>query len=295
MAPSVSEPAAAAEAHSRTRLPQELVDLIIDFVCDDKKTLHACTVTARYWLPSSRLHLFANVQVSEQRFTDFLAFAQTCTCGPQYIVDLKFNGHQPQQQMDNRSAITPAYLHTLLACLPRLEYLLLFMTRFRDSEENELSPPTSLSERPVSSMSTLKSLKIYYSGAHDDRFIHLAHVLSTFRSIDRLHLRFQSFCSNHGPDAVERELSGTPIGDIMSLPVVQALVVDDNAFRTNLYLLVAAKSRSFDTLRTLEVQSRRLWDHRALGLVLRRAGMQLEHLSLQISGLSEPDGTCRRC
>lgn len=41
-------------------LPQELVDVIIDFNHNDQKTLACCSLVCRGWIPSSRRHLFSS-------------------------------------------------------------------------------------------------------------------------------------------------------------------------------------------------------------------------------------------
>ncbi|EAU90929.1 hypothetical protein CC1G_02316 [Coprinopsis cinerea okayama7 len=43
------------------RLPQELVDHVIDHLYNDYETLRACSRVAQAWLPTSRYHLFAKV------------------------------------------------------------------------------------------------------------------------------------------------------------------------------------------------------------------------------------------
>lgn len=45
------------------RLPYEIFDIVVDFLHNDKKTLHVCCLVCRQWLPSSRLHLFRSVFV----------------------------------------------------------------------------------------------------------------------------------------------------------------------------------------------------------------------------------------
>jgi hypothetical protein len=41
--------------------PQELVEMIIDYLHDDKRALGTCGLVCRFWLPSSRFHLFSNI------------------------------------------------------------------------------------------------------------------------------------------------------------------------------------------------------------------------------------------
>ncbi|KIY68471.1 hypothetical protein CYLTODRAFT_351306 [Cylindrobasidium torrendii FP15055 ss-10] len=46
-----------------SRLPQELVDHIIDHLYDDLPTLRTCAAVCSQWLPPSRVHLFSKVQL----------------------------------------------------------------------------------------------------------------------------------------------------------------------------------------------------------------------------------------
>ena len=61
------------------KIPPEIVDQIIDYVHDDVKTLAACSLIARDWVPSTRLHLFAKLSLLSvhevARFTEFDSFA----------------------------------------------------------------------------------------------------------------------------------------------------------------------------------------------------------------------------
>ncbi|KAH8102423.1 hypothetical protein BXZ70DRAFT_781410 [Cristinia sonorae] len=41
--------------------PQEITDYVLDFLHDNPKALRACAKTCRSWLPTSYLHLFANI------------------------------------------------------------------------------------------------------------------------------------------------------------------------------------------------------------------------------------------
>ncbi|KAF9480974.1 hypothetical protein BDN70DRAFT_578100 [Pholiota conissans] len=49
---------------TRSRLPTEVVDIIIDFLHNDKRSLAACSLVARNWLPSSRYHLIPSISTS---------------------------------------------------------------------------------------------------------------------------------------------------------------------------------------------------------------------------------------
>ncbi|KAF9645875.1 hypothetical protein BDM02DRAFT_3100732, partial [Thelephora ganbajun] len=60
-------------------IPPEIVDRIIDYAHDDHKTLIACSLVARDWVPCTRLHLFARLSLLSPhevaRFTGLDAFA----------------------------------------------------------------------------------------------------------------------------------------------------------------------------------------------------------------------------
>lgn len=47
---------------SRIRLPQELLDHIIDFLCDSYPTLNICCLVSKQWIPRTRKHLFAEIE-----------------------------------------------------------------------------------------------------------------------------------------------------------------------------------------------------------------------------------------
>ncbi|KAJ6541040.1 hypothetical protein DFH09DRAFT_915325, partial [Mycena vulgaris] len=46
------------------RLPIELVECIIDAACSHAPTLAACSLVCKHWLPRSRHHLFASLDLS---------------------------------------------------------------------------------------------------------------------------------------------------------------------------------------------------------------------------------------
>lgn len=50
----------------------ELVDIIIDYLHDDRRSLASCALVAHQWVPSSRHHLFASVTLPSTRWLRFL-------------------------------------------------------------------------------------------------------------------------------------------------------------------------------------------------------------------------------
>lgn len=59
------------------RLPPELVDIIIDHLHNDKRSLAACSLVCKEWRSSARYHLFANITLkpTEAKDPDFLTSA----------------------------------------------------------------------------------------------------------------------------------------------------------------------------------------------------------------------------
>ncbi|KAG5638216.1 hypothetical protein H0H81_001217 [Sphagnurus paluster] len=57
------------------RLPQELVDHIIDHLYDDTLTLNSCSLVCHAWLPTSRLHLFSKISL---KVTPAVAPSELC-------------------------------------------------------------------------------------------------------------------------------------------------------------------------------------------------------------------------
>ncbi|KAL6300225.1 hypothetical protein BKA93DRAFT_867912 [Sparassis latifolia] len=48
------------------RLPQELIDQVIDHLWDDRASLEACSTSCHAWLSSSRTHLFHTIELSTE-------------------------------------------------------------------------------------------------------------------------------------------------------------------------------------------------------------------------------------
>jgi hypothetical protein len=306
-------------------LPQELVDHILSFLSSSRESLRNCTLVHRTWIPTSRLHLFRIIQVAEPRFHELLSFARGTSFGPQYIRDLTLNGQLLQQRHGDspnggRIPVTPAYLRELLAYLPRLDSLFLFMVLLTDeASQDECSPPSLCIAPAVSSSATLRtatlqSLKMYYCGEGSDTFIQFALPLTLFSHIGHLYLRSQKFATGRGSETLGVEEMEAISALARIFPTVGSLKIIDDAFRTEILLRIvgmtlAARKHSssnagallkaedggssvrIDGLHTLEVDSKHHWDHSVLGSLLEQAGPQLKTLSLQLSGLREPPGT----
>ncbi|OCH96235.1 hypothetical protein OBBRIDRAFT_718887, partial [Obba rivulosa] len=57
-------------------LPPDIVDNTIAFLYDDPSSLKACSLTCRAWLPTTRIHLFSFVDLSDNKFSRFQRILQ---------------------------------------------------------------------------------------------------------------------------------------------------------------------------------------------------------------------------
>lgn len=61
-----------------TRLPQEMIDYIIDFLHDDARSLASCSEVARAFVESSRFHLFGTFHIKEDRVLQGILEMSSC-------------------------------------------------------------------------------------------------------------------------------------------------------------------------------------------------------------------------
>ncbi|KAK0471282.1 hypothetical protein IW261DRAFT_1572159 [Armillaria novae-zelandiae] len=76
-----------------TTLPQELVEVIVDFLKDDKQTLRSCLLSARCFVERVRIHLFHDVTISSpQCLTVLFALFESSPSLPAMIRKVDFIG-----------------------------------------------------------------------------------------------------------------------------------------------------------------------------------------------------------
>jgi len=77
-------------------LPPGIIDIVVDYLFEDKKSLGACALVCHQWLPSARYHLFSYIQIHnltpdgetcQRWFKDFAQFLKMSTINP-YIQNL---------------------------------------------------------------------------------------------------------------------------------------------------------------------------------------------------------------
>ncbi len=74
-------------------LPQELVEVIVDLLKDDKRSLRSCLLSARCFVERARIHLFRDVTISSpQRLTVLFALFELSPSLPAMIRTVNFIG-----------------------------------------------------------------------------------------------------------------------------------------------------------------------------------------------------------
>ena len=78
-------------------IPQELSDLILDFLHDDVAALCSAGLVCRSWLPASRFHLFSDIKLQMDNVHHRLeVICAECSTIPPYILSLKIEGDECQ-------------------------------------------------------------------------------------------------------------------------------------------------------------------------------------------------------
>ena len=90
-----SKPATSRSSRNSIRLPQDLIDVLIDKSCHDKALLKTCSLVAKSWLHTSRIHLFRSVSINDATaFLAFLRFLRRPQSITPYIQSLFIEGNE---------------------------------------------------------------------------------------------------------------------------------------------------------------------------------------------------------
>ncbi|EPT03910.1 hypothetical protein FOMPIDRAFT_1115026 [Fomitopsis schrenkii] len=103
-------------------VPPEICDYVIDHLYNDRKSLKACSLTCRDWVPTSRYHLHCEVYLHNPGlFTAFRRLLQFSPLLGSYIRALRIGNLEKVGRAD--LAQIRESLPAILEYLPRLEYL----------------------------------------------------------------------------------------------------------------------------------------------------------------------------
>ncbi|KAI0739389.1 hypothetical protein C8Q80DRAFT_1198411 [Daedaleopsis nitida] len=154
--------------------PNEITDVIIDYLHDDKASLLACALVCRAWLSSSRYHLFRTFKIGERRAgvvnRTGLNFLATTPDIASRVRALELTRHH----------LNLSDLDTIFGALPNMRSL--WLSDLGISIDHD--PHTTTAPR----FHPLEELKIYSCNVVEYKYNLLFHFLGLFQSITRLEL-----------------------------------------------------------------------------------------------------------
>ena len=174
-------------------VPPELVDRVIDYLHDDAKTLIACSLTAREWVPSTRLHLFKRLDLLSThqvaKFTELDGFAPDLLY---YCRELSVGANDRLEDPCpwNTNETPPIVISDRIERLTSLRTL--HFRGFPSGVKGITAPFLGISEKITAITITNSSLK----SCHD-----LWKILRLFPNLERVHASDLGYSSN-GPGEV---------------------------------------------------------------------------------------------
>jgi len=170
-------------------LPQELLDLIIDFAAPDIASLHNLCLASTSCLDRSRRHLFKSVFVvstkNDSEFDRSLNFIAGRPDLRRHVRSLALRGTS-QSLLGDRPIVTAHFLHTVLPQLENLTFLQLQYTRLESKE-----PEGSVCQQ----LPSLIHLALENVGSHADDPCNIPAFLGPFQHIHTL--RLSSVITDH--------------------------------------------------------------------------------------------------
>jgi len=156
-----------------TRLPLELTDHMIGFL--DRKTLKACSLVCKNWLPSSRYHLFGHLCLKHSTLRSFL------------------------ELLDSPLSTIANYIHTFEINDPLLDVIAPYLDRFNIRSLMLRGCGSDISweheENVLKWFSGIKTLQPVLMFSHPDHYFGL---ISSFHSLETLTIYLEGF--NFGSD-----------------------------------------------------------------------------------------------
>ncbi len=99
-------------------IPTEIIEAVVNHLCDDKPTLSTCTLVSWAWVPRSRFRLFRfltyHAPSDGSGFAPFLDFLQSSPKLGGLIHDLKLDGFIKVHSFDRKSRVNEVISHSTL-------------------------------------------------------------------------------------------------------------------------------------------------------------------------------------
>ena len=113
------------------KLPQELLDMVVDFLCGDWRSLEACTLVLREWICGARRHLFHYLSISSP-LADFLTFLRHAP--PSVTTHV----HQLQLEHPDHTSLRLCDIADVASYFPSLNILMLYHVRIAMNSDGTL-------------------------------------------------------------------------------------------------------------------------------------------------------------
>ena len=255
------------------KLPQELIDQVIDHLWNDVKSLVACSLACHAFLPSSRTHLFHDQRLTGAKCcARFEAFLETCPDVTPYIRRLSVTEPMSTAYAQNWVNSIPA----LVARLERLETLELVSLHHVSLQR--------CSREELSAFSKLT--KLVFADVYFDHFFDVHTILSAACNVKDLYF-YRIGWGNNTPPAYE----GPPEPSSLHL---RRLAVDSLATSAILraWLLPAAALGDVN-IRTLMIRWRERDNMNILNSLFAVCGAGLQHLYVELPTTIEGECTTR--
>lgn len=263
------------------KLPQEVIDAIVDQLRDDRTTLRRSSLVSRAWLERSQCHLFRTIRVVDgdpshwhfrhnfvafHRFLKHDASERVCT----RVHCLVIQGDQGSYDFPCRVVLDRALFALVLDKLPRLSSLIVLDVRFNNVES---VPPRRYK---------LDELILGSVGSPSDSPRTIIGFLDMFAHIGTLRTAFV----DSWYETALAEGHDTPLKhDFKSGPL--SLTLDNARIRgwttVNCMLDILCNSKSMHAIRVLDVECTDMREIVSLGQVIRSASKSLSRISVDLS------------
>lgn len=125
-------------------IPPELIQEILDWLCDEQNTLASCSLVSHTWHFISRPRLFRNITISlhcgDSRLTDFCLFLSQDATIPMYIRSLRLQCAVDEEFKRVRPTLSVDDVAPLLSALPRLSELEIAQVGLQPSDDYDALP-----------------------------------------------------------------------------------------------------------------------------------------------------------
>ncbi|TCD66774.1 hypothetical protein EIP91_000965 [Steccherinum ochraceum] len=272
------------DTQARPHIPLELVDIILDYLHDDKPTLAACSLVSRDWRPSTRYHLFQALHIGGDAivggYDNFLRFLDASPSIRPYIRSLHVSGTWKSNiAKGERCLVGPYVLVSLLDTLTALTTLTLDGVVWAGAARRNLQGLWPVKWPPIPrKFDTLVLSRIEsYDRGPSQYTKSVFQILHTFGSLQKLAITDIHFDAMSWNNIARLE---TPTS--LALRTFSMLGVSTSqAFINGL-----RRTQSVQSLTSLDLQCNSISDAHSFGTLIRDAGANLESLDVDLSRLT---------